>query len=121
RPSPTHLLALAILALNATARGTALRRLGWTAEAADRPGAAFPRLDGYAGLGDTGPVAAPAPPPAPEGEAEPAAAAQVTCRIEAIDPALAAAYLRHNTRNRRVVQAHVAAIARDIVAGRWML
>lgn len=117
RLSPTRLLALAIIALNATARGTALRRLGWTPAAAGRPGGNFPRLDRYAGLGDTTPAACPAPLLAADAEA----ASTVSCRIELIDPTRAAAYLSHSTRNRKVVQAHAAAIARDIVAGRWML
>jgi hypothetical protein len=115
RPAPVRLLALAIIALNATAQGTSLRRLGWTPDAPDRPGDPFPRLLGYAGLGDTTP--APVTPLPPEAEN----IAEVSCRIESIDAARAEAYLRHNTRNRRVMPAHVTSIARDIVAGRWML
>ncbi|MFC7474710.1 hypothetical protein ACFQS7_10120 [Dankookia sp. GCM10030260] len=109
RPSPTRLLALAILALNATRQGTPLRRLAWAGDAA------FPRLEGYGGLGEAGPKAIP---PSSIPAAAPAA---IDARIETIDPARAEAYLRHNLRNRRVMQPHVTAIARDIVAGRWML
>jgi len=117
RPSPIRLLALSILALNATQAGTPLRRLSWAEAGPGEQGDSFPRVNGYAGLGDTQP-APPAGLPAPP---EMPAARQVSCRIETIDPMRAAAYLRQNTRNRRVVQAHVASIARDIVAGRWML
>lgn len=118
RPSPTRLLALAILALNAMRLAQPLRRLSWVEGGPGRPGDPFPRLEGYAGLGDIEP--APALPPLPEPTAAQAAQA-AECRIETIDPARAEAYLRHNARNRRVVRAHVAAIARDIAAGRWML
>jgi hypothetical protein len=118
RASASRLLALAILALNATARGTPLRRLGWTGESPGRPADPFPRLEGYAGLGETGPVRASL---APEPAAPEAAAAELRWTVESIDPARAQAYLRHNARNRRIVQAHVTSIARDIVAGRWMV
>ncbi|WP_431269940.1 hypothetical protein [Dankookia sp. P2] len=67
RPSPARLLALSILALNATASGTPLRRLTWMGDRPGRPADPFPRLHGYAGLGETRPV-----PAAPEPEAAPA-------------------------------------------------
>ena len=118
RPSPVHLLALAILALNATRQGRPLRRLRWTEGTPGRAGDPFPVLEGYRGLGDTTPSGPPPVPAAPLPQALPPG---LTCRIETIDPARAEAYLRHNTHNRRVVQAHVASIARDIAGGRWML
>ncbi|TDH61066.1 hypothetical protein E2C06_19000 [Dankookia rubra] len=118
RLAPGRLLALSILALNATGRGTALRRLAWTGGAPGRPADPYPRLEGYAGLGETRlPAAVPVPEAIPTQESGSA----LRWAIESIDPARAEAYLRHNTRNRRIVQAHVNAIARDIVAGRWMV
>jgi hypothetical protein len=60
-------------------------------------------------------------PPPPSPATAPTPAGDAHCRIEAIDAARAEVYLQHNARNRRVVRAHVAAIALDIAAGRWML
>ena len=123
RASPNQLLALSILALNATARGTPLRRLGWAGASPGPSADSFPALDGYAGLGtnDLPPQVPPAGPAPPESMLPGTAAGEPRWAVEAIGPDRARAYLRHNTRNRRTVQAHVAAIARDIVAGRWMV
>ena len=116
-PAARQVLALSIIALNAMLRGEPLRRLAWSDAAPGRPGDPFPSLHGYSGLGVPAETAA----PAPQGGPTRAAPCAVTWTVEAIGPALAQSYLEHNTSNRRVVQAHVSAIARDIAAGRWML
>jgi hypothetical protein len=113
RPTPTRLFALAIKALNATMAGERLRRLSWVERAE-----AFPQLAGHAGLAEAE--------EAWEGGAAPLAgdrqaAAEIGFAIETVDRAQAEAYLRQNSQNRRVVQSHVDAIARDIRSGRWMV
>lgn len=124
--STTHLAALSIKALNAMLRGERLRRLSWAGRPGPgRIGEAFPRLDGYVGLTalptqapDSAADTAPEPSPDPSPSAAPASSHQA--RIEVIDAALAARYLRLNLAGRRVVKSHVEALARDIRRGRWM-
>ncbi len=111
RPESTiRLLALAIKALDATIGGTTLRRLNGA-----EPGCAsgtFPTLRGYRGLSAGTPVAA--------FEAPSAGRGTIRFGIETIDPPMAARYMEHNTGNRRLSDAHVEAIARDIAQDRWM-
>jgi hypothetical protein len=113
RPTPTRLFALAIKALNATMAGERLRRLSWVESAEE-----FPQLAGHAGLAEAEDAAPAAVTAAREGDPE---AAEIGFAVETIDRVQAEAYLRQNSQNRRVVQSHVDAIARDIRAGRWMV
>lgn len=45
----------------------------------------------------------------------------ITAEVEAVTPEMAAAWLESNTRNRKVSPMYVAALARDMAAGRWHL
>ncbi|WBV45528.1 ParB/RepB/Spo0J family partition protein [Pseudoroseomonas cervicalis] len=125
RLKPVTLFALCIKALNATLAGETPRSFAWIDRSANpTKGEEFPRLEGYAGLDD----------PGLPGETEEtaqqlrAAVERLTqeenvfpLSIETITPEMAEAYLGHNTRNRKIVAAHVDAIARDIRAGNWMM
>ncbi|MFC3126141.1 hypothetical protein ACFOD4_13820 [Pseudoroseomonas globiformis] len=125
RLKPVNLFALCIKALNATISGEHLRSYTWIDRTVNpTKGEDFPHLEGYSGLTD----------PGHEGDAEETtrslqAAVQrlsdedgvFPLAIEDIGPEMAEAYLTHNTRNRKIVAAHVDAIARDIRAGNWMM
>jgi hypothetical protein len=111
--STIRLLALAIKALDATVSETTLRRLSWTdSEARSGAAEAFPRPRQYKGLAAPAAVASFEPPHE--------TVSTIAFDIEAIDPARAARYLEHNIRNRRLSQAHIEAIARDLAQDRWM-
>ncbi|MGY4803821.1 hypothetical protein [Teichococcus aerofrigidensis] len=125
RLKPTTLFAVCIKALNATISGEHQRSYTWIDPTANPTrGEDFPALAGYAGLDDPGHAA--------DGE-ETARGLQEAVRrlaaeegvfplaIETITPEMAEAYLAHNSRNRKIVAAHVDAIARDIRAGNWMM
>ncbi|WP_120009733.1 ParB/RepB/Spo0J family partition protein [Teichococcus vastitatis] len=125
RLKPINLFALCIKALNATISGEHHRTYTWIDKAANPiKGEEFPILEGYAGLND--------PDHADDTEETTRSLQAVVQRlvteegvyplvIESITPATAEAYLMHNTRNRKIVSAHVDAIARDIRAGNWMM
>ncbi len=108
--SRTVLLALTIKALNAQVAGTALARLHWAEQAVGTtPAEAFPRLVGYPGLA----LPAPPKPATPDFDA-------VVVTHEAIDVARARQYLALNIADRGFIKTHVAALARDMAAGRWL-
>lgn len=120
RISTIRALALALIAFNATRKGQPLRRLNWAEQrASGKPGDPFPRVEDYGGLARMTPSANPAP-AAPHGDGGPAADG-VSWAMETINRDKALRYLAANTHNRRVVQAHVDGITRDIMQGRWML
>lgn len=125
RLKPTTLFAVCIKALNATFSGQHRRSYTWLDITVNpTKGEEFPKLDGYAGLND----------PGHEDSAEAAAldmqqqAARMAVgsrdyalAIETITPVLAESYLAQNGRNRKILAAHVDAIARDIRSGHWMM
>ena len=114
------LFALCIKALNDTIHGTHSDTYIWTDT---RSGEAFPTLSGYTGLRE-------APASSLRSDAqlrlmrEAGAAVQdpgvYAMTVETIDPRRAEEYLAANRGNRNIVQAHVAALARDIRNGQWM-
>ncbi|WP_431282799.1 sensor histidine kinase [Humitalea sp. 24SJ18S-53] len=109
------LFALAIKALNALLRDESLRHIGWTARhAAGEPAEPFPRLHGYNGLATPGPEARDI------ALAEDLVPPGCTATFEVIDQATAARYLAMKIAKRELIKTHVAAMARDIMAGRWM-
>lgn len=119
------LFALCVKALNDTIQGTHSDTYVWTD--AGQPGRSaepFPVLAHYTGL-------AAAEPGALRDEArlrlvQDAAAVAVqdagalSMTVETIGPERAEEYLAVNRGNRNIVQAHVAALARDIRSGQWM-
>ncbi|MBO1076146.1 hypothetical protein [Roseomonas marmotae] len=125
RLKPVTLFAVCIKALNATFSGKHQRSYTWIDKTANpQKGEDFPHLEGYQGLHD----------PGLSDESEETAAklravveklsaeeGVFPLAIETITPQIAEAYLTHNTRNRKIVAAHVDAIARDIRAGNWMM
>jgi len=125
RLKPVTLFALCIKALNATMSGEHQRAYTWIDKTANpTKGEEFPVLSGYAGLNDPG--------HADDTEETARALQEAVARlaaeenvyplaIETISPAMAESYLTHNARNRKIVAAHVDAIARDIRAGNWMM
>ncbi|MDB5396943.1 MAG: hypothetical protein JWM91_4449 [Rhodospirillales bacterium] len=130
--STTHLLALAIKALDATLNGVTLRRLYWGEPGAPAATAElFPRLRHYTGLAEQAPVANCATASLDSSAIGVAHARgtlngaaqhgpEIAFAVEIINPGLAMQYLSHNIGNRHVSRAHVEAIARDIAQGRWM-
>lgn len=125
RLKPVTLFALCIKALNATISGEHQRAYTWIDKTANpTKGEDFPALEGYAGLNDPGH----ADDTEETARALQAAVARLAAEenvyplaIETISPATAESYLVHNARNRKIVAAHVDAIARDIRAGNWMM
>jgi len=125
RLKPVTLFALCIKALNATFTGEHQRSYTWIDKTANpTKGEEFPALLGYSGLDDPG--------HADDTEETARKLREAVERlgqeedvyplvIETISPQLAEAYLGHNSRNRKIVAAHVDAIARDIRAGNWMM
>lgn len=125
RLKPVNLFALCIKALNATFTGEHQRSYTWIDKTANpTKGEEFPTLLGYSGLNDPG--------HADDTEETARKLREAVERlsqeenvyplvIETISPQMAEAYLAHNTRNRKIVAAHVDAIARDIRAGNWMM
>lgn len=125
RLKPTTLFAICIKALNANISGDRKRSYSWVDIAVSpQRGEEFPRLEGYRGLTDPGHA----------DDVEEATlklqrdAAQMALgnhdyalRIETITPEVAEKYLALNGRNRKILAAHVEAIARDIRAGNWMM
>lgn len=118
------LFALCILALNDTIQGTHSDAYVWNPSGrhgkAEEP---FPQLVRYAGLKDE--VTTPSRLELSERMQQEAQAALrdpslYTMRAETITPDKAEEYLAANRGNRNIVQAHVAAMARDIAHGRWM-
>ncbi|MCQ4159931.1 hypothetical protein NON00_08310 [Roseomonas sp. GC11] len=125
RLKPVTLFALSIKALNATMAGEQPRSFTWIDKTANpTKGEEFPRLESYRGLDDPG-----LPGETEETAQQLRAAVDRLSKeenvfpltIETITPEMAEAYLTHNTRNRKIVAAHVDAIARDIRAGNWMM
>lgn len=125
RLKPVTLFAVCIKALNATISGEHQRAYTWLDKTANpTKGEDFPALAGYRGLDDPGHA---------DDTEETARSLQEAVRrlaaeegvfplaIESVSPETAEAYLAHNTRNRKIVAAHVDAIARDIRAGNWMM
>jgi hypothetical protein len=125
RLKPVTLFAICIKALNATIRGEAQRSYTWIDRTANpTKGEDFPVLDGYAGLQDPGHADDTEETAQVLREAVERLASEENVyplAIESISPETAERYLTHNTRNRKVVAAHVDAIARDIRGGNWMM
>lgn len=126
RLKPATLLAICIKALNATIAGERHRLYNWIDKTTNSvKGEEFPRLHGYAGLQDPGQADAP--------EAEALAKLRdavgrlsqdnhvYPLAVETVTPQRAEEYLAQNGRNRKIVAAHVDAIARDISSGNWMM
>lgn len=125
RLKPVTLFAVCIKALNATFSGQHLRSYTWLDKTANpTKGEDFPTLDGYAGLTDPGHADETEATETKLRDAVEKLAAEdgvFPLAIETVTPAMAKRYLTHNTRNRKIVAAHVDAIARDIRAGNWMM
>jgi hypothetical protein len=124
RPTATVLFAMCIKALNDTMAGTRSESYVWT------PGSRlgkneepFPTLHAYPGLKDIPQLQSRIElnerlkQEAHTALADPGI---YTMGVESITPERASEYLAANRGNRNIVQAHVAAMARDIVNGRWM-
>jgi hypothetical protein len=125
RMKPVTLFAVCIKALNATFSGQHLRSYTWLDRTANpTKGEDFPTLDGYDGLTDPGQADETEETATKLREAVEKLSAEdgvFPLAIETVTPAMAARYLTHNTLNRKIVAAHVDAIARDIRAGNWMM
>ena len=125
RMKPVTLFAVCIKALNATFSGRHLRSYTWLDKTANpTKGEDFPALDGYEGLNDPGQADETEETATKLREAVEKLSADdgvFPLAIETVTPAMAARYLTHNTLNRKIVAAHVDAIARDIRAGNWMM
>lgn len=125
RLKPVTLFAVCIKALNATISGQHQRSYTWIDPTANpTKGEDFPTLDGYAGLNDPGHADETEETAGKLREAVRKLSAEegvFPLAIETITPEMAKEYLTHNTRNRKIVAAHVDAIARDIRAGNWMM
>jgi hypothetical protein len=120
----TTLFALCIKALNDTIQGTHSDTYIWTdINQQGRGGEPFPTLSGYTGLREAAGGAL-------RTDAqirlmrEAGAAVEdpglYAMTVETIGPERAEEYLAANRGNRNIVQAHVAALARDIRNGQWM-
>lgn len=118
------LFALCIKALNDTIQGTRSDAYVWNPAGRNMKGEEpFPTVIGYKGLKDI--VHSAARMEMGERLKQEAQAALedpgiYTMTVETITPAKAEEYLTANRGNRNIVQAHVAAMARDITNGRWM-
>lgn len=125
RMKPVTLFAVCIKALNATFSGRHLRSYTWLDKTANpTKGEDFPALDGYEGLNDPGQADETEETATKLREAVEKLSADdgvFPLAIETVTPAMAARYLTYNTLNRKIVAAHVDAIARDIRAGNWMM
>jgi hypothetical protein len=125
RLKPVTLFAVCIKALNATISGQHQRSYTWIDPTANpTKGEEFPALAGYPGLTDPGHADETEETAQSLREAVRKLAAEegiFPLAIETVTPAMAAEYLTHNSRNRKIVAAHVDAIARDIRAGNWMM
>jgi hypothetical protein len=125
RLKPVTLFAVCIKALNATISGQHQRSYTWIDPTANpTKGEDFPVLEGYAGLNDPGHADETEETAGKLREAVRKLSAEegvFPLAIETITPQMAEEYLTHNTRNRKIVAAHVDAIARDIRAGNWMM
>jgi hypothetical protein len=120
----TSLFAICLKALNDTILGTRSDTYVWNpASRQSRTEEPFPQLHGYTGLRDF--VRSEARMETSERLKKEAQAAMedpgiYTMTVETIGPERAEEYLAANRGNRNIVQAHVAAMARDITAGHWM-
>jgi hypothetical protein len=114
------LFALCIKALNDTIQGKSSDTYVWSDSARQtRSGEPFPELTGYRGLRE--PAGAHATTEMIRESAKVVDDRGVyTMTIETIGPDRAEEYLAANRGNRNIVQAHVAALARDIRNGQWM-
>jgi hypothetical protein len=118
------LFALCIKALNYTMNGTHSDAYIWTdINQSARSGEPFPRLSGYTGLRE--PSASSLQTDTRLRLMREAGAAVddpglYAMAVETIGPDRAEEYLAANRGNRNIVQAHVAALARDIRNGQWM-
>ena len=125
RLKPVTLFAVCIKALNATISGQHQRSYTWIDPTANpTKGEDFPALDGYGGLNDPGHADETEETASKLREAVKKLSTEegvFPLAIETITPQVAEEYLTHNTRNRKIVAAHVDAIARDIRAGNWMM
>jgi len=124
RPTALTVFALSILALNDTMSGNRRDAYVWTRANRDtKTEEPFPQLQGYTGLNDLVQSEARLELNARlKQEAETALGDPgiYTMSVETIGPKRAEEYLAANRGNRNIVQAHVAAMARDIAHGRWM-
>jgi hypothetical protein len=118
------LFALCIKALNDTIHGTRGETYVWSDIAHQgRAGDPFPKLYGYSGLREPTEDSSRGETQArlirEAGQMRPDADLPAMT-VETIGPELAEEYLAANRGNRNIVQAHVAALARDIRNGQWM-
>jgi len=124
RPTATVLFAMCIKALNDTILGSRSDTYIWNpSNRQTKATEEFPQLHGYRGLTDA--VQSDARIAMTERIQQEAQAAlegsgNYTLAVETITTERAEQYLAANRGNRNIVQAHVAAMARDIVNGRWM-
>jgi hypothetical protein len=120
----TSLFAICIKALNDTMQGTKSDTYTWNPRTRqNKSDESFPRLIGYTGLRSSGPSEARLQlNERLKQEANTAISdpGTYTISVESITPERAEEYLAANRGNRNIVQAHVAAMARDIANGRWM-
>jgi len=129
-PPTTHILALAVKALEAALNGNmGLRRLSWIDPATDGgSGEMFPHLTGYGGLANGSMVTTDSTAMTSQGknikviggESSLFDPAEISFMIETIDPHRAATYVACGSRNRRISRVHVEAIARDLAENRWV-
>lgn len=124
RLTSANLFAICIKALNDTIQNTRSDAYVWNpASRLTKIEEPFPRLVGYTGLKDFVQSAARleiGERLKQEANAALADPSMYTMAVETITPERAEEYLSHNRGNRNIVQAHVAAMGRDIVNGRWM-
>jgi hypothetical protein len=124
RPTSVSLFALCIKALNDTILDSRSDAYVWSpASRQSKSEEPFPRLHGYHGLRDF--VQSEARIEMSERFKQEAQAALAdpgvyTMAVESVTVERAEEYLAANRGNRNIVQAHVAAMARDIGNGRWM-
>ena len=124
RPTSVSLFAICIKALNDTIAGSRSDAYVWNpGNRQNKTEEPFPQLLGYKGLRDL--VQSEARIEMSERLQQEAQAALAdpgvyTMSVETITVERAEEYLAANRGNRNIVQAHVAAMARDITNGRWM-
>jgi hypothetical protein len=124
RPTAASLFAICIKALNDTMLDTRSDTYVWNpGNRAIKGEEEFPRLHGYRGLKDavqSDARIAMSERLKQEAQAALSGSGDYTMAVETITVERAEEYLAANRGNRNIVQAHVAAMARDIANGRWM-
>lgn len=117
KTKPAELLAICIKALSDQITGERHRFYRWQPDTGEE----YPRLAGYTGLNEPAPPAIDLAGNTRLGDDVPHLASQYTMSLETITPEIAARYLTHNARNRRIIPSHVETIARDIRTNNWMM